>query len=318
MFGPRLVPDDTKIGFMKGRFAGLITSAVFSIASLILAFHPGLNFGTDFQGGIAIEAHMRAPADFAVLRPKLESLHLGPVELQQFGSPNDVQVRLQRQPGGDTAEHQAVSVVRSMFAQDFPGTDIQSVDAVGATVSGELFQDSMMALGVAMLAMFGYIWVRFEWQFATAAIVTLLLDVTKVIGVYALTRFQFNLTSIVAILTIMGYSINDKVVVYDRVRENLRVFKRMPLRELIDRSINETLSRTIATSGTVFLAILPLAIMSEGTLREFATTLLVGIVIGTASSIFIGAPILLLLGEGRLRPSIANVSEGQQARAAAD
>ena len=318
MYGPRLIPDDTKIAFMKGRFAGLITSAVLSIASLILAFHPGLNFGTDFRGGIAIEAHMRAPADFSVLRPKLESLHLGPVELQQFGSPNDVQVRLRRQPGGDAAEHQAVSSVRSLFTQDFPGTDIQSVDAVGATVSGELFQDGMMALGVAMLAMFGYIWVRFEWQFAVAATATLLLDITKIVGFYGLMQFQFNLTSIVAILTIMGYSINDKVVVYDRVRENLRAFKRMPLRELIDRSINDTLSRTIATSGTVFLAILPLAIMSQGTLREFATTLLAGIVIGTSSSIFIGAPILLLLGEGRLRPSTTGAPKEQQAHAAVE
>ncbi|MGA7712029.1 MAG: protein translocase subunit SecF [Rhizomicrobium sp.] len=316
MFGPRLVPDDTKIAFMKGRFAGLITSAVLSIASLILAFHPGLNFGTDFRGGIVIEAHLQQAADFGMLRQKLESLHLGPVELQQFGSANDVQIGLQRQPGGDASEHQAVTAVRSMFVQDFPGTDIQSVDAMGATVSGELFRDGMMALGVAMLAMFGYIWVRFEWQFAVAATATLLLDITKIVGFYGLTQFQFNLTSIVAILTIMGYSINDKVVVYDRVRENLRAFKRMALRELIDRSINETLSRTIATSGTVFLAILPLAIMSEGTLREFATTLLAGIVIGTSSSIFIGAPILLLLGEGRLRP--AGVIAGQQATAAAE
>ena len=167
--------------------------------------------------------------------------------------------------------------------EKFPGTTIQSVDAVGATVSGELFRDGLTALGIALVAMLIYIWFRFEWQFGVAATVTLVLDVTKIVGFYALIGFQFNPTSIVAILTIMGYSINDKVVVYDRVRENLRLYRRMSLRELIDRSINETLSRTIATSGTVFLAILPLALMSTGDIQQFAVVLLTGIVIGTSS-----------------------------------
>lgn len=175
------------------------------------------------------------------------------------------------------------------------------MDAVGATISRELLRDGLVALGLAMVAMLGYIAFRFEWQFGVAATLTLVLDVTKIVGLYGLTQFQFNATSIVAILTIMGYSINDKVVVYDRIRENLRSYRRPSLREIIDRSINETLSRTIATSGTVFLAILPLAAMSHGTLREFAIILLVGIVIGTSSPIFIAAPILLLLGEGRNR-----------------
>ena len=160
--------------------------------------------------------------------------------------------------------------------------------------------------------MLSYIWIRFEWQFGVAATMTLVLDVTKIVGLYAVTQFQFNTTSIVAILTIMGYSINDKVVVYDRVRENLRLYRRMGLRELIDRSINETLSRTIATSGTVFLAILPLAVLSVGDIREFAMVLLCGIVIGTSSSIFIAAPILLLLGEGRIRPKAMVTQEQAQ------
>jgi preprotein translocase SecF subunit len=184
----------------------------------------------------------------------------------------------------------------------FPGTNIQAVDALGATVSGELFRNGLTALGIALIAMLIYIWFRFEWQFGVAATATLVLDVTKIVGFYALTQFQFNPTSIVAILTIMGYSINDKVVVYDRVRENLRLYRRLSLRELVDLSINETLSRTIATSVTVFLAILPLALMSTGDIQQFAFILLTGIVIGTSSSIFIAAPILLLLGEGRIRP----------------
>src|SRR5208282_1538034 len=227
-------------------------------------------------------------------------------------------IRLERQPGGDSAQQEAVTKVRATLERNFPDTTLPSVEAVGATVSGELFQNGLMALGVAMLAMLLYIWFRFEWQFGVAATATLVLDVTKIVGFYGLTQCQFNATSIVAILTIMGYSCNDKVVVYDRVRENLRLYRRMPLRELIDLSINETLSRTIATSGTVFLAILPLAIMSADTLREFAITLLVGIIIGTSSSIFIGAPILLLLGEGRLRRQAPVAQSEQSAGGQAD
>jgi preprotein translocase subunit SecF len=290
---------------MKGRHAGLIVSAVLSISSLLLSYYPGLNYGIDFRGGINIEAHMPQAVDFPALRSELARLNLGPVELQQFGTPQDVSIRFERQEGDDSVQQAAATAVRSMLQAKFPGANVESVDAVGATVSSELFQDGLTALAVAMLAMLCYIWFRFEWQFGVAATMTLLLDITKIVGFYALTQFQFNTTSIVAILTIMGYSINDKVVVYDRVRENLRLFRRMTLRELIDRSINETLSRTIATSGTVFLAILPLAVMSLGDIRQFAITLLVGIVVGTSSSIFIAAPILLLLGEGRIRPKIA-------------
>ncbi|MFZ0694357.1 MAG: protein translocase subunit SecF [Alphaproteobacteria bacterium] len=300
-FGPRLIPDDTTIPFMNGRIAGLVVSAVLSIASIILAFRPGLNLGIDFRGGIAVHAHMPTPVNFSDLRARLEKLNLGPVDLQEFGSAHDVQLRFERQPGDDTAQQDAVTAVRQSLEQDFPGTDLQSVEAVGATVSGELFHDGMTALAIAMLAMLGYIWFRFEWEFGVAGMLTLLLDATKIVGVYGITHFQFNLTSIVAILTIMGYSVNDKVVVYDRIRENLRLYKRMDLRSLIDRSINDTLSRTIATSGTVFLAIVPLAVMSSGTIQEFSIVLLTGIVIGTSSSIFIAAPILLFLGGTRLR-----------------
>jgi preprotein translocase SecF subunit len=175
------------------------------------------------------------------------------------------------------------------------------VEAVGATVSGELFQSGMIALGLALVAMLIYIWFRFEWQFGVGAVTTLVLDVTKTVGFFVITGLQFNLTSLAAILTIMGYSINDKVVVYDRVRENLRKYKSMPLRELIDLSINETLNRTINTSFTTFLATIALAVIATGSVKEFAIVILFGIVIGTSSSIFIAAPILLFLGENRLR-----------------
>ena len=301
MFRLRFVPDDTKIAFMKGRIAGLVTSAVLSIASIILFFYPGLNYGIDFRGGIVIEARTDGPAQFGALRSTLDGLGLGEAALQQFGGPNDVLIRLERQPGGDEAQQKAVEKVRAVLLQKFPGTELRSVEAVGATVSDTLFWNGMKALGLALIAMLFYIWFRFEWQFGVGAVVTLILDVTKTVGFFAITGLQFNLTSLAAILTIMGYSINDKVVVYDRVRENLRKFKSMPLRQLIDLSINETLNRTINTSFTTFLATMPLALVATGAVQEFAIVILFGIVVGTSSSIFIAAPILLFLGENRLR-----------------
>ena len=183
-----------------------------------------------------------------------------------------------------------------------PGTTIQQTDAVGASVSDELFRNGLLALGISMLMILVYIWFRFEWQFAVGAVATLVLDVTKVVGFLALTRIEFNLVMVAAILTVIGYSTNDKVVVYDRVRENLRKYKSMPLRELIDFSINETLNRTLGTSMTVFLASLPLALFGGATLSGFAAVMLFGIVVGTSSSIFIAAPILLLLGEKKAAP----------------
>src|SRR4029077_1394677 len=265
----------------------------------------------DFRGGISIEARTTGPADFAALRSQINGLRLGEAQLQQFGSPQDVLIRLERQAGGDEAQQKAVEAVRQLLIKKFPGTELRQVEAVGATISGELFRGGMIALGLALVAMLIYIWFRFEWQFGVGAVVTLVLDVTKTAGFFVITGLQFNLTSLAAILTIMGYSINDKVVVYDRVRENLRKYKAMPLRQLIDLSINETLNRTINTSFTTFLATMPLALVATGAVQEFAIVILFGIVIGTSSSIFIAAPILLFLGENRLR-------RGPKAKAAVD
>ncbi|WP_342239125.1 protein translocase subunit SecF [Inquilinus sp. OTU3971] len=299
MFWLRLVPDDTKIPFMRGRIAGLATSAFLSIASVVLYFHPGLNYGVDFKGGIAIEIQTPQAADFTVLRSGLDALGLGQVQLQQFGSPSDVLIRMEAQPT-EQQQQAALDTVKKTLTDTVPGTVIRSVDSVGSTVSGELFQNGMLALGLALVAMLFYIWFRFEWQFGVGAVVTMVLDVTKMIGVYAVTGMQFNLTSIAALLTILGYSVNDKVVVYDRVRENLRLYKSMPLRELIDLSINQTLNRTIGTSLATFLACLPLAIWSGENLQQFAIVILIGVVVATTSSIFIAAPILLFLGEDKL------------------
>ncbi|WP_041795226.1 protein translocase subunit SecD [Pararhodospirillum photometricum] len=297
----RLIPDEPAVPFMRGRVVGLAMSVLLSTASLVLFFTPGLNYGVDFAGGTVMEIRTERPAEFGPLRESLEGLGIGPVQIQEFGSPQDVLIRFQRQPGSDAAQAEAVQKVQATLQQIHPDTVVRKVDSVGASVSDELFQGGMIALGLAAVAMLFYIWVRFEWQFGVGAVVTMLLDVTKTVGFFAITGMQFNLTAIAAILTIMGYSINDKVVVYDRVRENLRRYRKMPLRDLIDKSINETMSRTIGTSLALFLATVPLALFGGEALREFALVLLFGVVLATSSSIFIAAPILLFLGEHRLR-----------------
>ena len=296
----RLAPDGTRIKFMRGRFLGLLTSAVLSTASIVLFFYPGLNLGIDFRGGVVIEARTPAPADFARLRAGLAAQGVANPGVQRFGAADEVLIRLEAQHD-EAATQQLVAKVRAGLESAQPGTKLLRTDAVGASVSSELFRNGMLALGISLLMILAYIWFRFEWQFAVGAVVTLVLDVTKAIGFLAVTRLQFDLVMVGAILTIIGYSTNDKVVVYDRMRENLRKYKSMPLRELIDLSINETLNRTLGTSMTVFLASLPLALFGGETLSGFAWVMLFGIVVGTSSSIFIAAPILLLLGEHRLR-----------------
>ena len=299
----RLVKDGTAFKFMKGRFAGLIASAILSTASAVLFFTPGLNLGIDFKGGIVMEVKTPAEADLSAIRVALAQVGLHEPQVQRFGGPQQVAIRMEATEN-EAATQKVVSAVRVALEKVQPGTVIERTDAVGASVSAELFQDGMLALGLSLLMILVYIWFRFEWQFAVGAVVTLILDVTKAIGFLVLTRFDFDLVMVGAILTIIGYSTNDKVVVYDRMRENLRKYKTMPLRELIDLSINETLNRTLGTSMTLFLASLPLALFGGSSLSGFAWTMLFGIVVGTSSSIFIAAPILLFLGEKQLRRDI--------------
>jgi len=296
----RMVPDGTTIRFMNGRFAGLIVSAVLSLASIGLFLYPGLRLGIDFKGGVVMEARTPQPPDFAKLRAALAAHALPDAGLQSEGGHNQVMIRLESRANA-AATDQAVARVHAALDQVAPGNTVLSTSAVGASVSAELFRQGLLALGLSLLMILIYIWFRFEWQFAVGAVVTLILDVTKTIGFLVITRIQFDLVMVAAILTILGYSTNDKVVVYDRMRENLRKYKTMPLRQLIDQSINETLNRTLGTSMTVFLAALPLAIFGGSSISGFAIVMLFGIVVGTSSSIFIAAPILLLLGEHRLR-----------------
>ena len=297
----RFFPDHTAIQFMKARYSGLILSAVISLASLGLAYYPGLKMGVDFAGGVVIEAKTPTPANAPALQSALSGAGLGPVQVQRFGADDDVLLRFEHPKGAPGEQQDALRTARDAVEKAVPGAEIRRVEVVGPSVGAELLSDGLWALGLAAVAMFGYITFRFEWPFAVGAIATMFLDLTKTVGFFALTGFEFNLTSIAAILTIMGFSINDKIVVYDRVRENLVKYKRMPLRELVDRSINEVLSRTIGTSVALFLSIAPLALFGGPALSEFALTLLFGLVLATSSSIFIAAPILLNLGERRLR-----------------
>jgi preprotein translocase SecF subunit len=300
----RLAPDNTQFRFMNGRIAGLVVSAILSTASVILFFYPGLNLGIDFTGGIVMEIRTEGPADFPKIRAALSQEHIPDQGVQRFGDESTVLIRLPTQPT-EAGTQIAITKVRTALEQAIPGVRIIRVDGVGASVSAELFRNGLMALGISLLMILAYIWFRFEWEFAIGAVVTLILDVTKAIGFLAITRIEFDLVMVAAILTILGYSTNDKVVVYDRVRENLRKYKTMPLRDLIDLSINETLNRTLGTSMTVFLASLPLAIFGGPSISGFAWVMLFGIVVGTSSSIFIAAPILLFLGEHRLRRDTA-------------
>ena len=249
-----------------------------------------------------MEVRTQGPADFGQIRAALASAarpRAGRAALRRRIDQVLIRLDAAANRGGDAGRRS--TRVRAALEKAIPGTQVVRTDAVGACVSAELFRNGMLALGISLLMILVYIWFRFEWQFAVGAVVTLILDVTKAIGFLALTRIEFDLVMVAAILTIIGYSTNDKVVVYDRVRENLRKYKSMPLRDLIDLSINETLNRTLGTSMTVFLASLPLALFGGASMSGFAWVMLFGIVVGTSSSIFIAAPILLFLGENRLR-----------------
>jgi SecD/SecF fusion protein len=301
LFGFKLIPDGTSIPFMRGRFFGIGFSAVLSIASVILFFNPGLNYGVDFKGGLQMEIATSKQPDIGAWRKSFESLNLGEIALQEADGGKNVLIRAERQPGGETAQTAALQKIRAAVVTQDAGAKVERTEVVGPKVSGELAYAGVLAVVLASIAMLIYIWVRFEWPFAVGAIATLILDVTKTVGFFALTGLEFNLTAIAALLTLIGYSVNDKVVVYDRMRENMRLYKKMPLREMIDRSINETLARSLYTSVTAFLAMLPMAVWGGSAVESFAIPMVFGILIAASSSVFIAAPILLFLGDWRAR-----------------
>jgi len=300
MFRPlRLFRKTPQIKFMAARKAYYAFSIALTILAIAAVAFQGLNFGIDFKGGILVEIRASGPADVGAFREKLSGLGLGEFGIQGFGPPTDVLIRIQEQPGGEKAQAAAIERVKQALG---PGVEYRRVESVGPKVGAELIRGGIIATALALLAIVVYVWFRFEWQFGIWALVSLLHDVTTTVGLYAVTQIEFNLTSIAAILTIAGYSINDTVVVYDRLRENLRKYKRMGAVDIIDLSVNETLSRTIMTSGTTLLAILALALFGGEVIRGFSIALLWGILIGTFSSICLASPLLLLTGIDTMRP----------------
>jgi preprotein translocase subunit SecF len=292
----RLIPDDTRIAFVRYRYWAYAFSAALVLLTLILVPTKGLNYGIDFRGGILIEVGMPGPADLATMRSTLGDLGLGEIALQEFGAPTNVLIRIERQAGGEAGQLAAVERVKVVLAAHF-GDDIsyRRVEFVGPKVSEDLLSDGAQATAYALIAILVYVWFRFEWQFAIGAVVALIHDAVTTLGVFALFGLEFNLTSIAAILTIIGYSINDTVVIYDRVRENLRKYKAMPLPELIDRSINETLARTVMTSLTTLLALIALAIFGGPVIRGFTVAMIWGVVIGSYSTVYVASPMVLHL-----------------------
>jgi len=296
----RIVPDDTKFDFMRFRRISFPVSAMLSIAAILLYFFHGLNFGIDFIGGTLIEVQTKAgPADLAKMRSTIGSLGLGEFQLQQFGAPDDVLIRISEQPGGDEAQQAAVQKVRNALGD---AVDYRRVEVVGPSVSTELLAYGTIGLVLAIVAILIYLWFRFEWQFALGAMIANVHDLVLTVGFMSLTRIDFDLTSIAALLTILGYSLNDTVVIYDRIREILRRYKRMPMPELLNASVNATLSRSIVTHVTVAMSLLALLLFGGQAIHSFTATMMFGVVlVGTYTSVFIASPILIYLGVGRGR-----------------
>jgi preprotein translocase subunit SecF len=304
----RIVPDDTKFDFMRFRRISFPVSAMLSIAAILLFFFHGLNFGIDFIGGTLIEVQTKAgPADLAKMRATIGSLQLGDFQLQQFGAPNDVLIRISEQPGGDEAQQAAVQKVRGALGND---VEYRRVEVVGPSVSTELLAYGTIGLVLAIVAILIYLWFRFEWQFALGAMIANVHDIVLTVGFMSLTRVDFDLTSIAALLTILGYSLNDTVVIYDRIREMLRRYKRMPMPDLLNASVNATLSRSIVTHVTVAMSLLALLLFGGQAIHSFTATMMFGVVlVGTYTSVFIASPILIYLGVGRGRAGGAEEPE---------
>jgi len=290
----RLAPENTKFGFMRFRRVSYPFSAVMSIVSVVLFLTVGMNFGIDFSGGTLIELRAKSgQADIAELRNTTDKMNVGDVEVQGFGSPEEVVLRFGLQPGGDAAQEAAVTRVKSAIGD---GYEVRRTEVVGPRVSGELVQSGTLGVVVSIVAVLCYLWFRFEWQFAVGAIIATMHDLLLTVGFFSITQLEFNTTSIAAILTIVGYSLNETVVVLDRIREMMKKFRKMPTDQLIDMSVNAVLPRTIMTATTVFLALLSLVTFGGAVIRSFSLAMIWGIFVATYSSVFICSPMLIYLG----------------------
>ena len=291
----RIVPDDTHFDFTRFRRISFPISAALSIVAITLFFTHGLNLGIDFKGGTLLEVRAKSgAADISAMRTTLDGLRLGEIQLQQFGGPENVLIRVAEQPGGDKAQQDAVQKVRTALGDSI---EYRRVEVLGPRVAGELLAYGMLGLMLAIVAILIYLWFRFEWQFALGAMIANVHDIVLTIGFMSISQVDFDLTSIAALLTILGYSLNDTVVIYDRIREMLRRYKKMPMPQLLNESINSTLSRSIITHVTVTLALLALLLFGGTAIHSFTAVMMFGVVlVGTYTSIFIAAPILIYLG----------------------
>lgn len=290
----KLVPDNTNIDFMSFRRIAAVISTVMVIASIALLATRGLNFGIDFVGGQLVRVTFSQDVEIDQLRARVDALGVGESTIQQFGSPRDIAIRLPV-PENETPQSasQAAQKLRNTIETAYPGAKVGSVEAVSGKVSGELFEKGALALGLAMIAIAIYIWFRFEWQFGVGALLALAQDMIVVLGFFAATQLEFDLNTIAALLTIIGYSLNDKIVIFDRVRENLRKFRRMGIVEILNLSINETLSRTVMTSLSITMPLLVLVFFGPDVIFGFSLAMALGIIVGTWSSMFVGNGILI-------------------------
>lgn len=299
----RFLPTSAKVPFIKIRMWAIAFSVLVVLGSLFEFANVGINFGIDFRGGIQTEVRTQEPADVEAMRTVVGGLNLGDPRIQQTGDPREVLISLPLQPGegleGEEAQQDARRALEAALEASFPGIELRGTDVIGGAVSGELVVKGVMAITLALFLMLVYIWFQFEWQFSVGAILALTHDVIATVGMFSITQMTFDLATVAAILTIVGYSMNDTVIVYDRIRENLRKYKKMPLGELLNMSINDTLSRTILTSSTTLVALISLYLIGGEALKSFSFAMIWGVVIGTYSSIFVAAPLLLFIGVKR-------------------
>ena len=290
----KLVPDDTNIDFMRWRNIALVISILLTIGSIALVAVKGLNLGVDFVGGQQIRVTFSQPASIEEVRSTVAALQMGDASIQEFGDPRTVQIRMGLPEGGEDAANKAAARVRTAIQAKHPDATF-AVDSVSGKVSNELYRSGAISIALAMIGIAIYIWFRFEWQFGVGALVTLFHDVSMTMGFFALTQLEFNLNVVAAILTIVGYSLNDTVVIYDRIRENLRKYRKMDIVPLLNLSLNETLSRTMVTSLSIMLALLCLLLIGPAVIFGLTIAILLGIFVGTYSSIYISSPILVWL-----------------------
>jgi preprotein translocase subunit SecF len=292
----RLVPEHTNIDFMRWRNLAVILSSLMTIAALTYSAYRGFNMGVDFVGGQMIRVSFAQPINVEQLRGRVDGLHLGESSIQEFGGPKTYQIRLPKPAGGDAAANVAATKAKDMITAEYPGAKIDSVESVSGKVSEELAENGAMAIIFAMLGISIYIWFRFEWQFGVGALITIAHDVSMILGFFAFSRLQVDLNVVAAFLTVVGYSLNDTVVIYDRIRENLRKFRKMAILPLLNLSLNETLARTVVTSITVLIALAVLMIIGPEVIFGLSLAIFLGVVVGTYSSIYVSTPVLVWLG----------------------